>query len=326
MHIGFVASINGLGHARRITHLALSFNKMGFLTTVFATKHQIKRLLPELNLLGKYMNFIEISSHGIDGPVWMKDGCQIETPSNQVISIIKKCDLIIYDNSIWPVKFNSNFVLFGHFNWLNYWEIQKKKKYSKKFLDIFDQEVSLFRDVDISFQLTNFVLDGVFNTGVNIPIRLMRYDSDIKMPKLVKHSTVWIANGTTKLSKFFDFTNVQNIDLNFRVAETNCLSHEPTKPIAVIGRPGLGTIRDCLAAGVVFIPYLEDSDPELESNILSLQKLSLVSDVSLNPSKFSLDLIRLTKDTDFLEYWSNIWVEVSQDCLEICELILKFTD
>jgi hypothetical protein len=278
-HIGFIASINGLGHARRMTHLALSFKKMGFLTTVFATKHQIKRLLLELNLLDKSMNFVEISSHGVDGPVWMKDGCQIETPSNQVISIIEKCDLVISDNSIWPVKFNSNFVLFGHFNWLNYWHIQKKQSYSKEFLSIFEQEISLLRDIDISFQLTNFVLNGVFNTGVNIPVGLMRYESDIKIPKLIEHSTVWIANGTTKLSKNFDFTSVKNTGLNFSLAETYCLFYEPIKPIAVIGRPGLGTIRDCLAAGVLFIPYLEDSDPELESNILSLQKLSLVSDI-----------------------------------------------
>jgi len=325
-HIGFIASINGLGHARRMTHLALSFKKMGFLTTVFATKHQIKRLLLELNLLDKSMNFVEISSHGVDGPVWMKDGCQIETPSNQVISIIEKCDLVISDNSIWPVKFNSNFVLFGHFNWLNYWHIQKKQSYSKEFLSIFEQEISLLRDIDISFQLTNFVLNGVFNTGVNIPVGLMRYESDIKIPKLIEHSTVWIANGTTKLNKNFDFTSVKNTGLNFSLAETYCLFYEPIKPIAVIGRPGLGTIRDCLAAGVLFIPYLEDSDPELESNVLSLQKLSLVSDISFNTSTFSLDLIRMTTDSDLLESWSNIWAEISQDCPEICELILKSTN
>jgi hypothetical protein len=88
---------------------------------------------------------------------------------------------------------------------LNYWHIQKKQSYSKEFLSIFEQEISLLREISISFQLTNFVLNGVFNTGVNIPIGLMRYESDIKISKLVEHSSVWIANGTTKLSKNFNY-------------------------------------------------------------------------------------------------------------------------
>ena len=322
-HIGLVASINGLGHARRLMHLALSFQDMGILTTVFATQKQIKFLLPELNSLGKKVDFKEISSYGIDGPVWLNKGCLIESPPKQIIDLIRKYDLIVSDNVIWPIEFNQKFVLFGHFNWIDYWSIKGQSKFSLNTLNIYIKEKNLLKGVKYCLQFKDFKLKGDLMTKNSIGIKLLKYGSDVFFPLKIDANSVWIAQGTTQLYSSNIPNQIGKSPLSIFQKETFNLINSQNKPSIVIGRPGLGTIRDCLAAGILFIPIEEKQDPELESNIDNLKNLLPVLTLPVNQSNFYEILQKINSDKLSLEAWSNIWPDISQSCADSCEQILN---
>lgn len=322
-HIGLVSSINGLGHARRLMHLALSFQDMGIFTTIFATQKQINILIPELESLGGKIDFKEISSYGIDGPVWMKNGCLIESPPKQIIDIIRKCDLIVSDNVIWPIEFNQKFILFGHFNWLDYWRIKGESKFSLNTFNIYLKERNLFKEIKYSVQFKDFKLKGELKTKNFIGIKLMEYSSDLFFPHNVDANSVWIAQGTTQLYSNDSLNQIGKSPLKIFRKETFNLVKNQHKPSIVIGRPGLGTIRDCLAAGILFIPIEEELDPELESNISNLKNLLPIHTLPVNQSNFYETLQKINSDKLSLESWANIWPDISQSCADLCEQILN---
>lgn len=323
--IGLVSSINGLGHARRLTQLALSLSQMGYQTILFATKRQINKLVPELKKMGRVVNFVEISSYGIDGPAWMRNGCLVEIPSDKVIRLLQKCDLVISDNSIWPFKFNSHFVLFGHFNWLNYWDLKDKQIFSGELKEIYLEEIMLLRRVKTAFQFKTFYFSGSFTPKTIIPIKLLKYESDNDFPKKVDSKSIWMSTGTTELNRHPYPNKIKKYGYKIKPLETFKLISASKKPLAVIGRPGLGTIRDCLAAGIIFIPYLNDFDPELESNILSLKNLSLLSNTPLSSLNFESDIDKIVSDKHMLESWQYTWSNISESASIICEQILNLS-
>lgn len=324
--IGLVSSINGLGHARRLTQLALSLNQIGYQSILFATKKQINKLVPELNKLGKVVNYVEITSHGIDGPGWMRNGCLVESPSDNVIRLLHECDLVISDNSIWPIKFNSNFVLFGHFNWLNYWDIKDKQIFSGELKEIYLEEVMLLSRIKTAFQFKTFHFSGSFDPKTIIPIKLLKYESDKDFPKMVNSKSIWMSAGTTELNRYPYLNKIKKYKYKIEPIETFKLIGSAQKPLAVIGRPGLGTIRDCLAAGIIFIPYLSEYDPELNSNILSLKNLSLVSTTtSLSPLSFESDINEILSDKHMIDSWQYSWLNISESSSIVCEQILDLS-
>jgi hypothetical protein len=323
--IGLVSSINGLGHARRLMYLALSFQDIGISTTMFVTQKQIKVLIPELDSLGKKLDFEEILSYGIDGPVWMNNGCLIEIPPKQIIDLIKKCDLIISDNVIWPINFNQKFVLFGHFNWLDYWRIKGESQFSISASNIYLEERDLFKEIEWSLQFKDFKLKGELATKNSIEIKLLKYSSDLFFPLKIDANSVWIAQGTTELYRNYILNYTHDLPFKIFRKETFNLINSQHKPSIVIGRPGLGTIRDCLAAGILFIPTEEDPDPELESNIDNLKSLLPTPTFPINQSNFVEFLEKINSDKLLLEAWANIWPNTSQSCADSCEQILNLS-
>jgi hypothetical protein len=324
-NIGLVSSANGLGHARRLTQLALSFQEKGINPKVFATNKQINNLKLELHALGKFVNFIEISVYGIDGPVWMENGGLIEKPTNNVINSIKECDLIISDNSIWPIKFNDKFVLFGHFNWLDYWSVKGKFQFSRSILEKFMEEANLFKKIKLSLQFKDFKMKGSFDTEKVIPIKLLKYGSDSFFPIKTDMSLAWMAQGTTGLVENLNFDLTTSPSLKLFQKETYLLMNSTYKPAVIFGRPGLGTIRDCLAAGIPFIPMLDSLDPELNSNVNCLEKLTLLPSIKDNRFNLSKYLDNLSLYKDLKESWSDTWQNCSQNCSDICDQILNLS-
>lgn len=326
MHnIGLVSSTNGLGHARRLTHLALSFQEIGFKPKVFATQKQIKNLKLELDSLARIVNFIEIASYGIDGPVWMNNGGFITKPTNKVINAIKECDLIISDNSIWPLKFNDKFVLFGHFNWLDYWNIKGTLQFTQKILEVFIEEVNLFKEIRFSLQFKDFKMKSHFNSNNVIPIKLLKYSSDFFFPLKTDFKSAWIAKGTTGLIENLNFDFTSTSSLKFFQKETYLLINSAKKPAVIFGRPGLGTIRDCLAAGIPFIPLLDNLDPELNSNVNCLERLKLLPSIEEHRLDFNKYLDDLNSHKDVRELWSDTWRNSSQNCSDTCDQILNLS-
>jgi hypothetical protein len=319
--IGLVTSTNGLGHARRATYLALCFQEIGFQTIVFAGAEKIIYLKRELKSIGRSVDFIEIETYGVEGPVWEKKGFKIRKPSKFILNELARCRIIISDNAIWPTKYDLPCVLFGHFNWLNYWEARGKGNLPSRTIDLFHEESELIKKFVSSIQFNNFSLNGPHNPSKKISVGLLKYISDSRLPKNINKNIAWFANGTTRLNIISSLP--KNGAFQYSYHETFKLIDSKEKPYLVVGRPGLGTIRDCMAAGILFVPAINDKDPELLANYESLRKLSLTDELNLSIN--NLDQISQMNYNNFADTWLNIWPQVSQNTIEVCAEILKFT-
>jgi hypothetical protein len=325
--IGLVASNNGFGHARRLGHIALALLDLGLRSTIYATQNQINRLRPELIIKRQFprIDYVEVRNHGIDGPVWNKTNREIIDPTRIVTDSLKQNDLIISDNVIWPIKYNENFVLFGHFNWLNYWTIMGYEHFSPKVKDVFDEEIALFKKIPIAFQFQNFMVHpnqyAVRNT---CPIKLIRYKTDSQLPRTIENSLVaWIAKGTTNLHTEIEANLLINDKIKIIESETYNLVKAKNKPSIVLGRPGLRTIRDCLASGTPFLPIFDNLDVELNSNVTNLSKLSLYFSSESKEEGIDLRILSLLENRDLLSLWSTLWPEISEESSKICEKIIE---
>jgi len=319
---GLVASGNGLGHARRMTHLALSLNKMNHETKVFANRQQINRLIGELKDLGEFVNFIEIKSHGIDGPVWFNNGCKIDKPSAQIIKNIQACQVIISDNSIWPSEFHANFLLFGHFNWVDYWEERTVVNRENLTVRMLEKEKSLLMESKAIFQFIDFSdYKGKDYATKVIPLKLFKYKSD-KIANNKKNNLIWAVSGTTGLADEFHFLNGLKDEYKIQLSESYKFMNSVSAPSLVIGRPGLSTIRDCLASGIVFLPYLDEDDPELKLNVNSLRNLGLTSSEMLVLNKTDIVIKSILNNAELIEKWQNAWKYIFVEPEEVCEQIL----
>jgi UDP:flavonoid glycosyltransferase YjiC (YdhE family) len=95
------------------------------------------------------------------------------------------------------------------------------------------------------------------------------------------------------------------------------------KPKLVLGRPGLGTIRDCLATGIPFLPIWDKLDPELNSNTNHLVNLGLFPHELLIEMNLKDKIDYLLDQQEILESWKNIWTSISEDVEDICSRILS---
>jgi hypothetical protein len=325
--VGLVASNNGFGHARRLGHIALALSDLGLRPTIYATEIQINRLKPELITMRHFprIDYVEIRNHGIDGPVWNSTNREIMDPTRKVTDSLKQNDLIISDNVIWPIKYNEKFILFGHFNWLNYWTILGNGHFSSKVKDVFDEEVELFKKISIAFQFQNFTVHpnqyAVRNT---FPMKLVRYKSDSQLPRTIENRLVaWIAKGTTTLHTEIETNLFVNDKIKIIESDTYNLLKAKNKPSIVLGRPGLGTIRDCLASGTPFLPIFDNLDVELISNVNNLSKLSLYPSGESTEEGIDSRILSFLENRDLLFLWSTLWPEISEESSKICEKIIE---
>jgi hypothetical protein len=326
--VGLVASSNGLGHARRIFQLALAFEIHGYSTTIFVTTKQIEKLLKEENLEKTQLNYCEIETHGIDGPTWLLNGGRITNPSYDVITKLQKCDFVISDNVLWPIKYSKVFALLGHFTWIDYWDKVGLNQFDLSLNKVYYDELQKLLDVKIWFQFSDFALDHILNLPKQIvPIKLLNYSSDAKFRNLiVDKSLVWISNGTTGLRRTLSSQQRDSIVFKVEERETFHLLEAKKKPILVIGRPGLGTIRDCLAAGIIFYPYWDELDPELTSNVKCLKRLSLIGSTYTEEIQIQSLGEQLISDIGLKNSWLNARSKIMNDTHLLIKQIVEFLD
>lgn len=221
---------------------------------------------------------------GLDGPY-------CERPENELSEKTKfalyrkfaKFDHVIGDNILWPAEFSRNFFFHGHFLWLDYYsmqEVSKEQNWKKrKNRDLINLELTK------KFFFNNiFVIKSKFvrtDLVKNVPLMQIHTYPELKFPITNKkeNATVWLAVGLTKstsrkeLSYLLD--TVKSVGLTVQERETFNLNSF-SKPSLVIGRPGMGTIRDIMNYGIDFIPINFKSDFELSHNVEVLLQNRLV--------------------------------------------------
>jgi len=312
MQFVFIASPNGLGHARRIINLIPSFKNFSKNQTLCLSKRQFRLLSDEIKTLDITIVFIE--NYGLDG-LLVDEKIQVSKVSAEIISILKKADVVLSDNSFWPAKYTNKFYLLGHFEWLTHF-IQNKGKQNLISEKVAREELQLVDRVNGWFQTKDFALNSEF-TIPTVPVPLLRYASDKSFEKEITLET-WVACGTTGKNVLHSFINPINFT-NLVRKESWRMNIEPHKPILIIGRPGLGTIRDCLASSTCFSSQWTGDDTELMNNESVLNKIGL-----------KLNLKDLINDQEIIQYLSimqkkiqDYWASNSVPAFDIAKIILN---
>ncbi len=295
-----VASANGLGHARRLLYIYDELLRTGVRAGIVLNEGQFSKCKAEFPETSWGGLLVTNSKYGSDGP---HAQFSIEPPDLSVLNRVANTEFILSDNVFWPMKYNSNFFLHGHFTWVDYWS--QRKVISQEKDELLDEE-NLMREVRGWFKSLVFGFSESLLDPKAIPMPLIRYPSDFGFEGLPRNwSEVWVSVGTTDDPMYsnFDFESLQDSGFQIRFLETYNFLRLRTLPGLVIGRPGLGTLRDCLASGTPFLemiqPEIESShDPELASNRDQMSAFGLLVD----SQRISEDALRQLSNK-YREFW-----------------------
>lgn len=317
MKIVFVSSPNGLGHARRLLHLIPSFISAKNKIYLLMTRRQ-SMILSE-DLYNSNFEVVQIGNYGLDGLLIDPSLNIVEIPKT-ISDLISTADLVFSDNSLWPAKYSNHFYLLGHFDWVTHF-LYSSSDYLKTIPNLYLLEQLALNELDLTkniikwFQTTDFILTPYFDVPCT-KIPFLRYSTDNFISENRKNET-WIAQGTTGRN----FESMLFNPLNFTKVikkETWQISLNETAPLLVVGRPGLGTIRDCFASATCFYPLWTGYDLELDNNVNVLHRLN-----------FELDFTKVYTRDETLTYIKVIsekmkqyWTDNSSSSDKVAKLLL----
>ena len=315
MRVSLVASSNGLGHARRLLNLISGFKNRVNSLSLLLSINQARLLKSEIQSTQKEIDFavIESKNFGLDA-FHLKNLALFEDVTPDYIKQITGSDIVISDNSAWPAKYNENFYLFGHFDWVSYYKVSAFEQLKDSIIsDQLANEFELLVKSKAWFRTKEFGFNSVFNLK-EIEVPLLRYQSD-KFDSKPRGNEIWFANGTTGENISTNFgTTLSPVDIVR--SETFRMNISPNLPKMVFGRPGLGTIRDCLASRTYFHPLWEGRDVELESNSEHLKRLGLFKNLNKDSN------LGVIKDDEISFRIERFWEDNSAAPTAVVDLIL----
>ena len=312
--VGLVASHNGLGHARRLTHFAAAFWEIGYEAHLFISEFQAQTLGKEIVEISPKTIVRRIEGYGLDGPT------QSSSELNEVPDWLQKelmgFQVVLSDNLTWPGGFLNSFMLMGHFSWIDYWKTSNLKSQIEidNAVAHADKISKWYSPVDFSQMPTSL------NKIDRIEIPLSRYVSDPLNIAKSKLACVSFSNGTTGLNKLDESAlrgDLERIGLALVTKESH--THiEGEIPALTIGSPGLGTIRDCFAMGIAFLPCWDGEDSELKGNQETLKRLGLIPASWDGNQKLNMEIIReFLIDETFQDRIRDYWYRNSAPIVEI---------
>lgn len=257
-----VPSTNGLGHVRRLIHLVKQWDEFQQIVVLLTAK-QHKLIEVELqSILGKNFDtrILLYLGYGVDGHKQIHSPREFKVVSHDIQEALNQAEMVISDNCIWPLYFRPDCILVGHFLWHDLIDTRQLME-SQVLRDLIFAEKQLLENVKYVIGIENFSF-GVLNS--------MTPDKRILLPSyyepkagLETDNSIWYALGTTGLG-----AEESKILANREVVrrESYNLLHATKLPIAIVGRPGLGTVRDAIEFEVPFSPIDYTSDSELLNN------------------------------------------------------------
>jgi hypothetical protein len=317
--VGLIASQNGLGHARRLAHFSAGLHDLGYEVFLYLSTTQIQTLMEEIRTISPKTIVRDIKLHGLDGPTFQIDQV-VEIPEELELEL-KKLDFVISDNVTWPGRALDSFILMGHFSWIDYWEADC----SDKVRPLIQQALGE------TLQISNWFLPKDFShvpeemkriKTVEIP--LSRYGSDGDSIRRRTRTEVWYSKGTTGLN-WIHLNGLEKklrqYGLETKTRETHRL-RDSELPALVLGRPGLGTIRDCLAWGVPFLPCWVGEDPELSRNQNTMKSIGLIPSAWEGNQQPNLEILRdFSNDEKIQDRIKEYWFENSAPIVRILSLM-----
>ena len=317
--VGLIASQNGLGHARRLTHFSAGLHDLGYEVFLYLSTAQIRTLIEEIRTICPRTIVRDIKSHGLDGPTFQVNQ-GFEIPKELELEL-KNLDFVISDNVTWPGRALDSFILMGHFSWIDYWNTDP----SDKIRSLIQQAL------DETLPISNWFLPKDFShvpeemkSIKTVEIPLSRYGSDAAVTRRRNKDEVWYSKGTTGLN-WIHLNGIENkfrqFGLEMKTMETHRFSNLEL-PALVLGRPGLGTIRDCLALSVPFLPCWVGEDPELSRNQDTLKKIGLIPNEWEGNQPPNLEqLLDFSRDEKIRDRISEYWFKNSAPIVRILSLM-----
>jgi hypothetical protein len=254
LKIGFVGSVNGYGHIRRLLSIARIMDKKKF-KVVFYLSCQLNPSSLIVKMI-KNQNFeinILCTKYYTDGPYAnfnIKCKCNLNINKKNFSEI----DILIADSQLWASELHKNTFLIAQF----VWQVDYKKE-NLSYLET--QRFYKFRHI---FGINDFSLPYLKSLDNFTGIPLLDYWGLRKFGSITSENYISLANnGTQKLDK-----NLVEMSFGKKIPLIRGLDeflNTNTKPIAIICRPGLGTILECLSANIVPI-LLHYTDFELQYN------------------------------------------------------------
>jgi len=330
LDIALVAARNGLGHARRLLHLASGLIELNTKVSLLLTLQQSELLKSEILSLANNMqnlSVIIIPKYGPDTLNFSHYIPDAPQPDREIIRTLSRVKVVISDNSLWPAQYSNSFFILGHFTWQQYWS-----KSSDEARKRFRPETSSEYDYKSFNRVINWFRTDIFGwdtpaglSSTDIPILRYRSDKAIGEVKesLDAKAEVWHANGTTSLN-VVNTKHIKGNRLKLINRETFRMSTSNSRPLLVVGRPGMGTIRDCLAHSVPFLPLWSGEDPELERNSQILKELDLtpravIITEPLSKSETNFEILALKSKMFQL---TAFWDKYSASATSVAQLIL----
>lgn len=279
MRISLVASLNGAGHFGRVLKIAEHCAGLRFhVSLVIGKAHQSIEAgrVEKFAALRDTQVFVLSAPLGLEGPQWGHPNNQTwGLPDGDLATAIKNSDAVITDNSLWPLSYSDNVLVMAQFIWLDYWRALPGPNLTERLIF----EIENMRSIRKRFASPVFVQNvASIQDRTFFPLRLLEYPDDSRIRELPVADEIWIVSGTTGLASECKIP-VGPLSNGFRLIqrETFRLANSDHRPAAVMGRPGMGSIRDSLAAGIPFLPHLAGNDPELIHNTKVLSSLGLAS-------------------------------------------------
>lgn len=280
-----IPSGNGLGHARRLVAIYNQFQLQDVSCSILLSEKQNRLCSDEMTNSKAGKVIISDLKFGLDGPF---TNAIVSAPSDALIERFSAARAIISDNVLWPSKYNDNVFLHGHFSWIDYW----KQPHLIPPLEFQTElESTPWKNIRGWFK-TSFLSFPETILEVNqFPMPLIRYCSDDKFLGYERRwDEAWVSVGTTGDPEFSKTDILEMISKNMvlRYLETFQFHYKRVLPGIVIGRPGAGTLRDCLSSNTLFISNFEGTlDPELRNNWAIMKKEGLSSpDLNMSTSQF----------------------------------------
>ena len=317
--VGLIASQNGLGHARRLTHFSAGLHDLGYEVFLYLSTAQIRTLIEEIRTICPRTIVRDIKSHGLDGPTFQVNQ-GFEIPKELELEL-KNLDFVISDNVTWPGRALDSFILMGHFSWIDYWNTDPSDKIRPLIQQALDETLPIsnwFLPKDFS----HVPKEMISIKTVEIP--LSRYGSDAAATRRRNKEEVWYSKGTTGLN-WIHLNGIENkfrqFGLEMKTMETHRFSNLEL-PALVLGRPGLGTIRDCLALSVPVLPCWVGEDPELSRNQDTLKKIGLIPNEWEGNQPPNLEqLLDFSRDEKIRDRISEYWFKNSAPIVRILSLM-----
>lgn len=295
--------------------LGIAAEKLGISVSIITTSRQVELLQLEARRLSSNLTFVVSDNQfELDGPALGHAAMQkFSIPPSEIVELVSGSALCISDNLVWPARFANRFLLLANFLWSEYWDFREGPI----------EAVLIQRDLE--YQSAALIGGRFANEGLawsddkQIPVsstyKFLRYDTDQKARKLQIGPQAWVSKGTTGLATLeaiFGSRDQQERNQSLAFKETWELWQGKALPSVVFGRPGVGTLRDCMAAGIPLYPIGYDiKDPELTANrrfaedFFEIEKIGFASNNSWEAYKTAVEEIGHRR-TSYLEKWDKI--------------------